>query len=437
MATDIDRHMEERLQEKLNQLKSSDKPEPIRSDGAGALDLGPRNIARDDENPDIIVPPATDFGLMPNLKFSMSDASMIIKTGGWSREITERELPIDDTLAIVNMNLSPGVREMHTHQQSEWGYVINGVARVTAVDEMGRTFIADCGPGEGWIFPANVGHSIQGVHEGCEFLMIFDKGSYSENNTFSISELFSHMPMDVLSANFGCNEDEFKDLPGKEVYIVDGGDPGTIESQEVESEKGKVPHTYKHELINVEPIICDGGSIRILDHRNFPACTTTAAALVEIEPGAMREIHWHSNNDELQYYLQGEARMTVFEPGPKSRTFNYRAGDVGYIPVGNFHYVQNVGKEKLVFLELFKSNHFADISLAQWMALTPREVVKSVLNLSDSFCDKLRKDSCPIVKYPGYEFPPANNTPQNIKYFKEFDYKIKKNCRAEKEHNDK
>ena len=48
MATDIDRHMEERLQEKLNQLKSSDKPEPIRSDGAGALDLGPRNIARDD-----------------------------------------------------------------------------------------------------------------------------------------------------------------------------------------------------------------------------------------------------------------------------------------------------------------------------------------------------------------------------------------------------
>lgn len=408
--------------------------EPIRSDGAGSLDLGPRNVEIDSQNPDTFVPPATDFGLMPNLKFSMSNAHMILKPGGWSREVTKRELPIDDTLAIVNMNLSPGVREMHTHQQSEWGYVLNGAARVTAVDELGRTFIADCMPGEGWIFSANVGHSIQGLHEGCEFLMLFDKGSYSENNTFSISELFSHMPMNVLSANFGCPESDFSMLPEKEVYIVDGGDPGPIESQEVQSPKGKVPNTFKHELIHVKPIVCDGGSIRILDHENFPACTTVAAALVEIEPGAMREIHWHSNNDELQYYIQGEARMTVFQPGPKARTYNYRAGDVGYVPVGNFHYVQNIGKEKVVFLEIFNSKHFADISLAQWMAMTPKEVVKSVLNLSDEFCDKLRKESCPIVKYPGFEFPPAENTPQNVRYFDNFDYKLKKPGNAAKEH---
>lgn len=332
------------------------------------------------------------------------------------------------------MNLSPGVREMHSHLQSEWGYVLQGGARVTAVDERGRTFIADCAPGEGWIFPANVPHSIQGLQEGCEFLMIFDKGSYSEDNTFSISELFSHLPKDVLSANFGCDESEFDRIPEKEVYIVDGGDPGTLESQKVSSPYGEVPNTYKHELIHVPPISCDGGTIRILDNRNFPACTTTAAALVEIEPGAMREIHWHTNNDELQYYIQGEARMTVFEPGPKARTFNYRAGDVGYVPVGNFHYVQNIGKEKLVFLEIFKSDHFSDISLAQWIALTPNEVVKSVLNLSDEFLNHVKKESCPIVRYPGYEFPPAKGTPQNIRYFKDFDYKIKKPCRTAKAH---
>lgn len=432
----MERIFKERLQEKLDQLKDSVQPEPIRSDGAGSLDLGPRNVEIDRQNPDVIVPPATDFGLMPNLHYSMSNSHMILKTGGWSREVTKRELPIDDTLAIVNMNLSPGVREMHSHQQSEWGYVLNGGARVTAVDERGRNFIADCGPGEGWIFPANVPHSIQGLHEGCEFLMIFDKGSYSEDNTFSISELFSHLPMDVLSANFGCSEDEFANIPKKEVYIVDGGDPGTIESQEVESPYGKVPNTFKHELAKVKPIVCDGGTIRILNHENFPACTTIAAALVEIEPGAMREIHWHSNNDELQYYIQGEARMTVFQPGPKARTFNFKAGDVGYVPVGNFHYVQNIGTEKVVFLEIFNSKHFADLSLAQWMAMTPKEVVKSVLNLSDEFISNLRKESCGIVKYKGFEFPPANNTPQNVRYFKNFDYKVKEPCptNAAKEH---
>lgn len=68
--------------------------------------------------------------MIPNLKFSMSDTHMIVKPGGWSRE-------------------------MHTHQQSEWGFVLSGGVRITAIDEAGRDFAADCGPGEGWIFPAN------------------------------------------------------------------------------------------------------------------------------------------------------------------------------------------------------------------------------------------------------------------------------------------
>lgn len=431
----MDREFDKRMQEKLDELKASTTPQPIRSDGAGALDLGPRDVVRDEENPDILVPPATDFGLIHNLRFSFADAHMILKSGGWSREITSRELPINDTMAIVDMNLSPGVREMHTHLQSEWGYVLQGGARVTAVDERGRTFIADCKPGEGWIFPANIPHSIQGLHEGCEFLMLFDKGSYSEDNTFSISELFSHMPRDVLSANFGCNESEFDVIPEKEVYIVDGGDPGPIESQTVISPYGAVPHTFKHELINVEPIVSEGGSIRILDNHNFPACKTTAVALVEIEPGGMREIHWHTNADELQYYIQGQARMTVFKPGPKARTFNYRAGDVGYVPVGDFHYIQNTGTEKVIFLEIFKSDHYSDISLAQWIAMTPKEVVKTILNLSDEFLNSVKKESCPVVKYPGFEFPKANSTPQNVRYFDNFDYKIKQPpCNAAKEH---
>ena len=430
----MNRDFEGRMQQQLDTLKSATTPEPIRSDGAGAPDLGPRNILRDGQNPDILVPPATDFGLVPNLRFSMADAHMTIKPGGWSREIASRELPVDTTMAIVDMNLSPGVREMHSHLQSEWGYVLQGEARVTAVDERGRTFIADCAPGEGWIFPANVPHSIQGLHAGCEFLMLFDKGSYYEDNTFSISEFFSHVPKDVLSANFGCPEAVFDCIPDKEVYIVDGGDPGTIESQSVKSPYGAVPNTYKHELAKLPPITGTGGSVRILDNQNFPACTTTAAALVEIEPGAIREIHWHTNNDELQYYIQGEARMTVFQPGPKARTFNYRAGDVGYMPVGSFHYIQNTGTEKVIFLEVFNSNHYSDISLAQWIAMTPREVVKSALNLSDDFLDNVKQESCPVVKYPGYEFPPANSTPQNVRYFKDFDYKVKKPCKAADEH---
>jgi oxalate decarboxylase len=97
----------------------------------------------------------------------------------------------------------------------------------------------------------------------------------------------------------------------------------------------------------VEPIQSPGGSIQILDYHNFPVSKTVVTALVEVESGGIREIHWHTNADESQYYISGEARRTVFMPSPKARTFNYRAGDVGYVPAGGFHYIQNTGKEKL------------------------------------------------------------------------------------------
>lgn len=194
----------------------------------------------------------------------------------------------------------------------------------------------------------------------------------------------------------------------------------------MDSPNGKVPHSYKHELCKVEAIKGDGGTIQILDHSNFPACNTVAAALVTVEPGAMREIHWHTNQDEFQYDIKGKARMTVFMPGPKARTFNYSAGDVGYVPVGGFHYVQNIGDEPLQFLEVFNSSHFADMSLAQWIAMTPKEVVKSILNLSDEFLDSIPKTSNPVVKYKGFEFPKAKNAPQNVCYFENFDYKAPK-----------
>lgn len=64
---------------------------------------------RDLENPDMFVPPVTDAGLVPNLKFSFSDAHMQLNHGGWSREVTVRDLPIATTLAGVNMSLTPGL----------------------------------------------------------------------------------------------------------------------------------------------------------------------------------------------------------------------------------------------------------------------------------------------------------------------------------------
>ncbi|WP_336760899.1 oxalate decarboxylase family bicupin [Paenibacillus sp. USHLN196] len=373
-------------------------PQPIRSDGAGGPDLGPRDVMRDIQNPDMLVPPATDNGLLPNLRMSFSDTHMQLNHGGWSREITVRDLPVATTLAGVNMSLTPGgVRELHWHQQSEWAYMIWGTARITSVDQNGRNFIADVGPGDLWFFPKGLPHSIQGLEDGYEFLLVFDDGSFSDLNTLSISDWFAHTPPEVLSVNFGVPESAFQSMPKEQVYIFQDTVPGSIESQEVQSPYGTVPLTFKHRLLAQEPLITPGGSVRIVDSTNFPISTTVAAALVEIRPGAMRELHWHPNADEWQYYLTGQGKMTVFGGNGIARTFDYRAGDVGYVPVALEHYIQNTGTDTLWFLEIFRSDRFEDVSLNQWMALTPRDLVRDNLNAPPELLDALRKIKWPVV----------------------------------------
>lgn len=392
-----------------NQAAYGYVPQPIRDDGAGATDPGPRDIMRDIENPDMLVPPATDSGLVPNLKFSFSDTNMTLNHGGWSREITVRELPIATTLAGVNMRLTPGgVRELHWHQQAEWAYMILGRARITAIDQKGRNFIADIGPGDLWYFPPGLPHSIQGLEEGCEFLLVFDDGNFSDLNTLSISDWFAHTPKDVLSANFGVPQSAFICIPSKQVYIFQDTVPGPLESQKVQSPYGTIPQSFKHRLLAQEPIKTPGGSVRIADSSNFPISKTIAAALVELQPGAMRELHWHPNNDEWQYYLTGQGRMTVFVGNGVARTFDYRAGDVGYVPFAFGHYIQNTGTETLWYLEIFKSDRFADVSLNQWMALTPCDLVRDNLNVGPELLDVLRKEKWPVVKYPGFSYYPRN-----------------------------
>jgi len=138
--------------------------------------------------------------------------------------------------------------------------------------------------------------------------------------------------------------------------------------------------------------------VRITDSSTFPVSKTIAAALVEIAPGGMRELHWHPNNDEWQYYLEGEGRMGVFASSGQARTFDYRAGDVGYVPFAMGHYIENTGTGPLRFLELFKSDYYADISLNQWLASTPRELVAQHLQLDDAFLSALSLKKNPVVK---------------------------------------
>ncbi len=380
---------------------SADGPQPIRGPLGDSI-LGPRNVSLERENPDLVASPPTDSGTIPNLKFSFAAARNRLLTGGWAREVTARELPIATELAGVNMRLKPGgIRELHWHKEAEWAFMLAGRARITAIDPDGHNFIADVCEGDLWNFPAGTPHSIQGLSQGCEFLLVFDDGNFSENETFLIGDWFVHTPPGVLAKNFGVPESVFADIPidvEHERYIFSGKVPGPLASDAVESPAGPAPQTYVHRLLAQDPVEAPGGTARIVDSSNFPAASTIAAAYVEVEPGAMRELHWHPNTDEWQYFISGRARMSVFASSGKARTFDYQAGDVGYVPFAMGHYVENTGDEQLRFLEMFRSDHFADISLNQWMALTPPELVRAHLNLDEKTVAALSKKKRVVVR---------------------------------------
>lgn len=373
-------------------------PEPIQGD-LGASILGPHNVPLERENPDLLASPQTDAGTLPNLKFSYAVARNRLTEGGWSREVTVRELPVATELAGVNMRLTPGgIRELHWHKEAEWAYMLAGSARITLIDPQGRNFIDDVGVGDLWNFPAGYPHSIQGLAEGCEFLLVFDDGSFSENETFLLTDWLAHTPREVLAKNFGVPVDAFAHIPSHERYIFQGQVPGPLASDRVPDPAGATPGSFSYRLLAQEPVAAPGGRVRVVDSSNFPAATTIAAALVEVEPGGMRELHWHPNADEWQYYIEGQGRMTVFASSGKARTFDYQAGDAGYVPFAMGHYVENTGAETLRFLELFRSDHYADVALNQWLGLTPPELVQAYLNLDAQTMAALRKDKPVVVK---------------------------------------
>ena len=377
------------------QVRSSDHHLPNESDP------GPKNSALEGENPDSVWSPETDNGTVAPFKYSFALARKRVESGGWTRQITVRELPISKTMAGVEMRLTAGgVRELHWHVEAEWAIMLYGNARITAVDHEGRSFVSDVGEGDLWLFPKGVPHSIQGLGpDGCRFLLVFDDGDFNEFETFLITDWLAHTPKEVLGKNFNVPESTFDHVPQKELFIFQAGLPGDLKAEQNEAAAGSgvVQQRFDFRASQMKPTkVTRSGEVKIIDSKNFPA-TPIAAAIVRLKPGGLRELHWHPNADEWQYYMSGKGRMTVFAAGTHARTMDFQEGDVGYVLQSEPHYIENTGDTDLVFLEMFKSDHYEDISLAEWMAHTPHLLVDQHLHVGKAMIDGIPKQEAVIT----------------------------------------
>src|SRR5262249_48096728 len=200
--------------------------------------------------------------------------------------------------------------------------------------------------------------------------------------------------------NFGASAQDMAKLSQRELFIfqADVPPPLATDHRAAAGAMGPSPVDFAFRL-DQQPIAhrTKGGARRIIDSSLFKVSTTMAAAIVTVRPGGMRELHWHPNADEWQYYISGKGRMTVFATGARARTADFEPGDVGYVQQTLPHYIENTGETDLRFLEMFKSSFYQDLALSEWLSHTPPELVMAHLHIDKATFDALPKEKLVIV----------------------------------------
>jgi oxalate decarboxylase len=362
----------------------------INAKGPGNLkDPGPQSEALGKQFPSAQFPPATDVGGMPMDWASFNNAPKRVQNGGWARQVTVEDFAISKEISGVNMRLTAGgIRELHWHQAAEWAIMTYGSCRVTVLDAAGQPYVADVNEGDLWYFPAGAPHSLQGIgSDGCEFVICFDDGHANEFNTLLVSDWFAHTPPEILAKNFGVPAETFAKIPLQDLWIFQGTVPGDLAADRAAISKNAAvpPYPFIFPLGSSRPTKENsGGTIRVADSSNFNVATTVAAALITVRPGGVREMHWHPNADEWQYYIKGKGRMTVFNTGPNALTMDFNAGDIGYVKKNLGHYIENVGDTDLQFIGVFRAPRYQEISLSNWLTHTPPALVAQHLNIDEA-----------------------------------------------------
>jgi oxalate decarboxylase len=318
-------------------------------------------------------------GALPNFKYDIEAQTHWQGPGGSAKEATAAEFPISQSIAGVSMRLKAGaMRELHWHSlAAEWAYMLEGRCRVTVISPEGQAEVADFEVGDTWYFPRGHGHSLQGLGPGdCHFLLGFDNGHFSEFGTFSVTDWIAHAPPEVVARNLNLSPAQLAQFPKKEVYIGTGRVPPATPPPLRNADLQPAQFSHKYRLLDQPPIRLEGGTERIVSSKEFPIQTTLTASRLDLEPGALRELHWHPHADEWQYYIRGRARVGIFGSHGRTKTEEFGPGQIAFIPQGYGHYVESLGPEPAEVLILFNSGVYQEISLAAWLGANPAHLLE-------------------------------------------------------------
>lgn len=146
----------------------------------------------------------------------------------------------------------------------------------------------------------------------------------------------------------------------------------------------------------LSPTTFDGGFLRQAHEENFPILTGQQASVVfvTLQPGGIREPHWHPSAWEISVITSGVATWTLLDPLGHTETFDAHPGDVVFAPQGSLHYFENKGSDDLNLVIVFNASTQEgkdDIGIGASISNLPSEVLATVFGVPATTFTTLKK----------------------------------------------
>jgi oxalate decarboxylase len=310
-----------------------------------------------------------------------------------------------------------GVLEPHWHPNSaELSYCIRGRARVTIFPSNSdadsftvNTFTVD--PGEIVFVPQGFMHDIENIsNEEAKFVIAHNN---EQPTTLGMSGSVGSMPNRVMNKTFGINppntffngfnNNSTKDIvTGLQKTATVTANNNTLGSR---INIPNVPNSYKFNVEGISPQIqTAGGTVAKANTNSFPILSGSNLSLFSLimKPNGIREPHWHPNASELGYVLDGLARLIILNPGGNVDTFEIGPGEIYFVPMGFFHYIENLDSNKnMHFAIFFGSDNPGDIGISGSLSAYSNEVLGATFNLDPSYFNNLPRVSQDVLVVSG------------------------------------
>jgi oxalate decarboxylase len=151
------------------------------------------------------------------------------------------------------------------------------------------------------------------------------------------------------------------------------------------------PVTFSASLDKSAIKATSGGWARDVTTKGLPIATDIAGAHLYLNPGGVREMHWH-NSAEWAYVLAGHCQVTVVDPEGETEVANYAPGDLWYFPKGHAHAIQTLGSEPCHAILAFDDGLYGEhgtFGLSDWMSRLDAGMLTQALGMPNEAAAKI------------------------------------------------